>query len=142
MATREDAILAAGASLLARAQQARQLRSAMSKLGPRDLFVDPAWDMMIELFIAAEQRRTLCVKDLILLSGESSTSALRRIDRLQASELIARQLDRADHRRIRVELTPRGRTAMAAMLEHLFDPPGGPEAPARPATFRPHQPRD
>ncbi|SFR76183.1 MarR family transcriptional regulator [Sphingomonas jatrophae] len=142
MATREDALSPSDPSLLEKAKQARQLRAAMSKLGPRELFVDPAWDMMLELFIAAEQKQQLCVKDLILLSGESSTSALRRIDRLQGSELITRQVDRTDHRRVRVALTPQGWASMAAMLEHLFDPPATREAPARPATFRPHHPRD
>ena len=39
--------------LLARARQARQLRARMSHFLPRDLLVDPAWDMMIDLFVAA-----------------------------------------------------------------------------------------
>lgn len=110
--------------LLARARQARQLRATMSAFLPQDLLVDTAWDMMIDLFIAAGTGAALHVKDLILLSGESAASAMRRIDRLQAAALIERDPDPSDHRRVRVRLTTTGRTAMIAMLEHLFDAPG------------------
>jgi len=123
--------------LLARARQARQLRARMSHFLPRDLLVDPAWDMMIDLFVAAGTGERLYVKDLTLMSGESTTSAMRRIDRLQEAELLSRHPDPTDHRRVRVRLTGKGYTAMAAMLEHLFDTPDGTEAPADPRTFRP-----
>ncbi len=46
-------------ALLARARQARQLRATMSAFLPQDLLVDPAWDMMIDLFIAAATGETL-----------------------------------------------------------------------------------
>lgn len=108
-------------ALLARARQARQLRSTMSAFLPRDLLVDPAWDMMIDLFIAVATDERLYVKDLILMSGESAASAMRRIDRLQQAALLARHQDQTDHRRVHVRLTARGQSAMAAMLEHLFD---------------------
>lgn len=125
-------------ALLARARQARQLRATMSVFLPRDLLVDPAWDMMIDLFIAAGTGERLRVKDLILLSGESAASAMRRIDRLQAADLLARRPDPADHRRVHVALTAKGHAAMAAMLEHLFEAPGGGgEAAVTPRSFRP-----
>ncbi|USU06637.1 MarR family transcriptional regulator [Sphingomonadaceae bacterium OTU29MARTA1] len=125
-------------ALLACARQARQLRATMSAFLPRDLLVDPAWDMMIDLFIARCTAERLCVKDLILLSGESPASAMRRIDRLQHAGLIERQADPADHRRVHVGLTEAGQTAMAAMLAHLFDHRGEDgEAPATPKSFQP-----
>jgi DNA-binding MarR family transcriptional regulator len=108
-------------ALLARARQARQLRVTMSAFLPRELLVDPAWDMMIDLFIAAGTGERLCVKDLILLSGESPASAIRRIDRLQQAALLERQVDTSDHRRVQVGLTANGHVAIATMLAHLFD---------------------
>lgn len=144
-AARSDAGGAAGsptAVLVARARQVRQLRATMSAFLPRHLLVDPAWNMMIDLFIAAGTGKRLCVKDLILLSGESVASAVRRIDWLQEAGLLVRHPDPADHRRVRVFLTDKGQAAMAAMLEHLFDPPdGGQEAPAVPRSFSPDRPR-
>ena len=125
-------------ALLARARHARQLRATMSAFLPRDLLVDPAWDMMLDLFVAAGTGERLCVKDLRLMSGESAAGAMRRIDRLQESGLIARHPDPNDHRRVHVGLTEQGQMAMAAMLEHLFETPDGTHgAVAGPKSFRP-----
>jgi hypothetical protein len=55
LAARRDraaGIVPVSPALLARARQARRLRATMSAFLPRDLLVDPAWDMMIDLFIA------------------------------------------------------------------------------------------
>lgn len=124
-------------ALLARARQARRLRATMSAFLPQDLLVDPAWDMMIDLFIAAGTGERLCVKDLTLMSGESPASAMRRIDRLQQAKLLHRHVDPADHRRVHVTLTDIGHTAMAAMLDHLFDRTGELDVPSAPKSFQP-----
>ena len=126
--------------LLARAEHARELRHAMTSASlPADLFVDPAWDMMLELMIADGGPVPLVVKDLILLSGESPASAMRRIARLEEADLVQRRPDPADHRRVRVFLTDKGHAAMAAMLERLFDLGPAREETATPLTFRPHR---
>jgi len=77
-------------SLLDLARQLQRMRAKAAKLFPRDVFRDSAWDMVLELFIAGQQQRVVCVKELIFVSGETSTSALRRIDRLEAAELLHR----------------------------------------------------
>ncbi|RDE04983.1 MarR family transcriptional regulator [Sphingomonas aracearum] len=124
--------------LVARARKAQELRGTMTTVSlPAELFVDPAWDMMIELMIAEGEFRPLCVKDLIVLSGESAASAMRRIVRLEEAGLLVRTPDRADHRRVHVTLTLKGHGAMAAMLERLFDSGSGPGGPAAPLSFRP-----
>ncbi len=128
--------------LLLRARQARELRRKMSSLLPGAGFVDPAWDIMIELVIASEEGRAPCVKELILVTGESATSALRRIDRLQASGLIHRRLDQNDHRRVLVGLTEQGHRGMAGMLAHMFEPADAEAKPAgAPVGFAPMHPR-
>ncbi|MFN3677332.1 MAG: MarR family transcriptional regulator [Sphingomonas pseudosanguinis] len=107
-------------TLLDLARQTQAMRANVAQFFPRDVFRDSAWDMMLELFIAEQQAKPLCVKELILVSGESSTSALRRIDRLEESNLLRRRTDPTDHRRLIVSLTQRGTDAMTAMLRHLY----------------------
>lgn len=111
---------ATSAALLAMAMRTRRARARVAMLFPTDLFHNSAWDMMLELFIAQAQGAHLCVKELILVSGESSTSALRRIDGLQAAGLTARRHDARDHRRIWIELTDKGRTAMVLLFEQFL----------------------
>ncbi|MDK8186558.1 MULTISPECIES: winged helix DNA-binding protein [Sphingomonas] len=117
---RPPAMRESGPSLLDLARQTQAMRARTAQFFPRDVFRDSAWDMMLELFIADQQRRPICVKELILVSGESATSALRRIDRLEGAELLQRSTDPADHRRLAVTLTERGNAAMTAMLRQLF----------------------
>jgi DNA-binding MarR family transcriptional regulator len=107
--------------LLRMARHARDSRKRIEPLFPKNLFRDSAWDMLLELFIATEQNERLCVKDLIQLSGDSSTSAIRRIDQLEGTGFLRRQVDGDDQRRVWVRLTEKGYQALAAMLHHLFD---------------------
>lgn len=114
------------------ARQTQAMRAKVAKIFPRDIFRDSAWDMMLELFVAARERRSVCVKQLVLISGETPTSALRRIDRLEEAGLLLRRTDPADHRRVMIELAPKGDEAMCAMLRNLFldaEPAGNPPAP-------------
>lgn len=117
-------------SMLERAYRLRETRSRIAAAFKREIFDDSAWDMTLELFIAHAEGRQVCVKELILISGESSTSGLRRIDRLQSAGLLSRCLDPNDHRRVRVHLTERGHTAMVLMLEQLFGDPAEAGVPA------------
>lgn len=113
---------ASGPSLLRLALQAQKMRATVAKLFPRDVFRDFAWDILLELFVSEQRGRAICVKDLILVSGETSTSALRRIDRLEDAGLLQRRHDSPDQRRVSVALTAKGDDAMTALLRSLILP--------------------
>jgi DNA-binding MarR family transcriptional regulator len=113
---------ASGPPLLRLALQAQRMRKTVAALFPRDVFRDFAWDILLELFVAEQRGRAICVKDLILVSGETSTSALRRIDRLEGAGLLQRRHDSPDHRRVSVALTAKGDEAMTALLRSLIIP--------------------
>lgn len=104
------------------ARQLLQARLKMARIAPRGLLRDSAWDMILELFISGEEGGILYVKQLMLASGESSTAAMRRIDRLEEAGFLERFPDPLDRRRVIVRLKERGRSAMLAMLEHVFEP--------------------
>lgn len=82
-----------------------------------ELFSDPAWDMLLDLAVGEASGRPISVTSLCLASGVPTTTALRRLDDLQASGLIDRVPDETDRRRIIVRLTDDGRTRMNAYLE-------------------------
>ncbi|MGK6319260.1 winged helix DNA-binding protein [Sphingomonas sp. DT-204] len=106
--------------LLNLARQVMDARAKCARYFPKGVFRDSAWDMMLELFIAGEERRIVCVKQLMAVSGESATGAMRRIDRLEEVRLIRRRPDPEDNRRVLVELTDTGREAMTKLLTHIF----------------------
>lgn len=116
------------------ARQFLQARKRISGFGPKGLFRDTAWDMMLELFISREEGGVLYVKQLMLASGESTAAAMRRIDRLEDAGFMQRLPDPLDHRRVIVRLTDRGRSGMIAMLREVFDPQA---AVRKPVSFTP-----
>ena len=108
-------------SLVALARQTQQARINCSQHFPKHVFRYAAWDIMLELFIVAEEGRNMCVKETMAVSGESATSTMRRIEGLEEARLVARRYDPIDHRRVIVELSENGRQAMIAFLVHLFE---------------------
>jgi DNA-binding MarR family transcriptional regulator len=96
--------------------QARQQRGRF--FNPR-LFADPAWDMLLELYAASLTERRLTVSRLAERSGVPLTTALRWISTLEKEQLIDREDDRFDKRRMFLSLTDKGRSAMGAYFEEL-----------------------
>lgn len=82
-----------------------------------DLFAEPAWDMLLELFALKLEQRRISVTSLCAASGTPATTALRWVAKLEAENLIVRAPDPHDRRRIFVELSTDGETAM----RHYFD---------------------
>ena len=97
--------------LMARQQRGRFFKS--------NLFADPAWDMLLELYGASLTERRLTVSRLAERSGVPLTTALRWIATLETEGLIDRQNDRFDRRRTFLELSEKGRTGMSAYFEEL-----------------------
>jgi hypothetical protein len=81
-----------------------------------DLFGEPAWDILLDLFIAAKERRRVSVTSACIGSAVPSTTALRWITILEKQGLLAREADPGDARRVYVKLSTRG---YSAMLEYF-----------------------
>ena len=77
------------------------------------------WAMLLELFVGS-QHSTIYVKQLILISGESSTAAMRRIVRLEEDGLITRHPDHHDRRRVIVQLSDQGFATVRMLLQNIF----------------------
>lgn len=109
--SRYGEVMAIRQGLLARQQRGRFFN-------PR-LFADPAWDMLLELYAASLTERRMTVSRLAERSGVPLTTALRWIATLEQEELIDREADRFDRRRMFLSLTDKGRSAMSAYFEEL-----------------------
>lgn len=79
-----------------------------------ELFSDPAWDMLLDLFINNSNR--IAVSDLCIASQAPATTALRWIDVLIEEQLIEKERDPSDRRGKFVVLTERGYEKMTNYL--------------------------
>ena len=98
-------------ALLARQQRGRFFSS--------ELFADPAWDMLLELYAASLTERRMCVSRVAERSGVALTTGLRWIKVLEKEGLIDRENDRFDQRRMYLSLSKKGRSRMNAYFEEL-----------------------
>ncbi len=81
------------------------------------LFSDPAWNILLDLFLSDEGGRDLSVTAVCIGSRSSSATALRYITLLAQRGLIDRIADELDGRRTYVRLTAKGWNAMVRLFE-------------------------
>ncbi|MET0270978.1 MAG: MarR family transcriptional regulator [Sphingomonas sp.] len=81
------------------------------------LFSDPAWDIMLELFVAEIEQREVPVTNLCFTSNVPDTTVLRWIKTLCAEGLVMRARDCHDKRRVLVQLSRPASTAMRHYVE-------------------------
>ncbi len=84
----------------------RRLFLRRQLIGADRLFGEPAWDMLVELFIAHCEAATVPTGALGIGSGLSSSSAQRLVQRLIDARLIVSAPDPEDRRRHFVSLSP------------------------------------
>ncbi len=105
-----------------RASQVRAMLTARRKretVFGKDLFADPAWDMLLELYWAELKSRQVSTTELCLGSAVPQTTALRWIEKLERDAWILRTHDHLDGRRLWVALTPRGTETMHRYFDEL-----------------------
>lgn len=86
---------------------------------PADLFADPAWDMLLDLYAARLERRPVSVSSLCIAAAVPATTALRWIKTMTDAGLFLREADPHDGRRIYIALTESAADAMARYFEAL-----------------------
>lgn len=97
----------------------RRLREEMFDA---ELFADPAWDMMLDLYAAKLERHRVAVSSLCIAAAVPATTALRWIKSLSDQGLFERHDDPHDGRRIFVALSDRATQAMHRYFSRLSDP--------------------
>lgn len=82
-----------------------QARLARSSCFPGELFSDPAWDMLLDLYAAELGQVRVSVTSLCIASNAPTSTALRWVSALERQNLIERRPDPLDGRRFFMSLT-------------------------------------
>jgi hypothetical protein len=96
--------------------QARRLRSCYF---PEELFADPAWDILLELFLAEISHQRVTVSSACIAAAVPATTALRWLNSMVQQGLLVRRADPHDARRVFVELAPDSSLAMRRYFVEL-----------------------
>lgn len=94
-------------------------RAARRRFFGDELFADPAWDILLELYTFRSSQQRTSVSKLCLTAGVPTTTALRWIEKLHGDGLVERQPDPLDARRVWISLSERGYEAMTSYLEAI-----------------------
>ena len=94
----------------------RNRRRREQVFGDASLFGEPAWDIMLDLYVAAAQDKRIAVTSACIGSAVPATTALRWIKILEDRGLIEREVDEVDARRTFVRLSPKGCVLMEEYL--------------------------
>jgi DNA-binding MarR family transcriptional regulator len=94
-------------------RKARGLR--LRFLDPQ-LFGEPAWDMLLDLYRAELAQQRIAIGSVCIGSGVPMTTALRWLKAMEAKGLVQRRPSPNDLRRTYVELTPEATAAMNALF--------------------------
>ncbi|TIX50230.1 hypothetical protein [Alteraurantiacibacter aquimixticola] len=115
-----DIDLASIASAIYRARRRR------SRFLPEALFAEPAWDMLLELFVTQAFGRQVSVSSICLAADVPQTTGLRYLEILEKVRFVERRYMPGDRRVKMVSLTQLGYKVMRA---YLMDGIGNAEVP-------------
>jgi len=83
------------------------------------LFADPAWYILLDLYIHAVEKRTVSVSSLCVAARVPATTALRWINSLVEQGLLLRSTDPADRRRTYLNLSDATYDRISAYLTEI-----------------------
>jgi DNA-binding MarR family transcriptional regulator len=131
------AVPAQGIRLGEYVERMRRLRLKRKEVIGAQLFRDPAWDMLLDLFASHERGERVSAIALSLSSGVPQSTALRTIQRLEEQGLIVREGDPDDLRRSWVRATPEVLSGIATMAGLFAEAVIASASPQRPAMVNP-----
>lgn len=98
----------------------RRARAAI--FGNAELFGEPAWDILLDLYIAYGEGKPVSVSSACIGSAAPPTTGLRWLGVLAENDLVLREHDPEDQRRVLVRLTEKGLAAMDEYFASAGEP--------------------
>ena len=89
------------------------------------MFGEPAWDLLLNLYVMDRTAPRLTIGQLIQLAGTAQTTSLRWLEYLEDQKLITREQHPTDARTAFVALTDKAREALASYLSQTLTPQVG-----------------
>ena len=102
---------------LATAKAWIQARRWRDRLLDCELFADPAWDLMLDLYEKHYEGRAVSVTSACLAAKVPSATAFRQLSRLCMKGWVERHDDGSDRRKVQVSLTRAAVEAMDAVMD-------------------------
>jgi len=93
-----------------------EMRNLRMKLFPASMFNEPAWDMLVALFI---EREVSAAADLARLTNTPVSTAMRWIEYLEKHKLIIRELSPGDRRSHVIRLTDQARNNLQTLFSDM-----------------------
>ncbi len=98
-------------------------RRRRDALFPKCHFADPAWDLLLDLYVAGVEGRPVPVSSACIAAAVAASTALRWIGVLEKAGLVRRIADRQDGRRAFLTLSPLASERVAIWLRTTFPVP-------------------
>lgn len=108
------------AKLVKYAENLYNLRRQREKFFDESLFGEPAWDLLLDLFIQGERGKQVSISSACVGAAVPTTTALRWVTTLMTKGLLCRVTDDTDARRSILKLTREGRQTMIRFLEKVI----------------------
>lgn len=96
-------------------------RTARDRSFDMDLFADPAWDILLDLYVNLCRDRAVSISDLYTACSTPPTTTLRWITILEKHELVSRRSDPTDRRRRYISLTAMAIDKMERTLDKAME---------------------
>lgn len=109
----------AGLSPRAMAERLYSERRQRDGYFPAGLFGEPAWDLLLALFIAEQEGREVSIAEAFRVAGVGAAAGRRLLAKVESAGLVFRIPGREDRRRQCVELTQDGIDRLSDYLAGL-----------------------
>lgn len=107
--------------LLQMAKAIYAMRRKRSAYLGEEIFGEPAWDMLLDLFIAHVEGRRISITSCTIASAAPTSTGLRYIRSLEKAGLVVRRSAKEDRRRSFVSLTQEGASTLVKILRESID---------------------
>jgi hypothetical protein len=94
-------------------------RRARQHFFAASLLAEPSWGMLLEAYLAFVEQRRISVSALCSAAEVPPTTGLRWLTLLEQEKMLIRIPDSFDRRRVWIELSPRGTSAMKRYFQSI-----------------------